>query len=90
MASPVPVLPDVGSTIVPPGRSLPSRSAASIRRTAMRSLIEPPGLNSSSLATSWDVSPAPMRVRRMTGVSPIVSRIESLMPACSAAPAAMA
>jgi hypothetical protein len=48
----VPVLPEVGSTIVPPGRSLPSRSAASIIATATRSLIEPPGLNISTLATS--------------------------------------
>ena len=44
--------------IVPPGRRLPSRSAASIRRSATRSLIEPPGLNSSSLATSCGVRPA--------------------------------
>ena len=67
--------------IVPPGRRLPSRSAASIRRTAIRSLIEPPGLNTSSLATSWGVRPAPMRLSRTSGVSPIVSRIESLMSA---------
>ena len=45
------MLPDVGSTIVPPGISRPSRSAASISATATRSLIEPPGLNDSSLAT---------------------------------------
>ncbi len=44
IARPVPVLPEVGSTIVPPGLSLPSRSAASISATATRSLIEPPGI----------------------------------------------
>ena len=42
-ASPSPVLPAVASTMVPPGRSLPSRSAASIIERPMRSLIEPPG-----------------------------------------------
>ena len=47
--------------IVPPGLSRPSFSAASIRRIATRSLIEPPGLKSSSLATICGVSPAPMR-----------------------------
>src|SRR5206468_1072605 len=58
MASPVPVLPEVGSTIVPPGRSFPSRSAASIRAVATRSLIEPPGLKTSSFAASCGRSPA--------------------------------
>src|SRR5689334_20254846 len=79
MARPVPVLPDVGSMIVPPGRRRPSRSAASISRMATRSLIEPPGLNDSSLATIRGFSPAPIRARRTRGVSPTVSRIESLM-----------
>src|SRR3990170_4586391 len=35
----------------PPGRSSPSRSARSTIATAMRSLIEPPGLVCSTLAT---------------------------------------
>ena len=35
MANPTPVLPEVGSTIVPPGCSRPSRSAASIMVTAL-------------------------------------------------------
>jgi hypothetical protein len=65
--------------IVPPAFSRPSCSAASIRRIATRSLIEPPGLNSSSLATICGASPAPMRLRRTSGVSPIVSRMESRM-----------
>jgi hypothetical protein len=46
----MPVLPDVGSTIVPPGFSLPSRSAASMMRAAMRSLLDPPGLRYSIFA----------------------------------------
>src|SRR5919197_5162580 len=84
MASPVPVLPDVGSMIVPLGRSRPSRSAASISRIATRSLIEPPGLKYSTLATTWGATPWAMRESRISGVLPIVSRIESLMSGCSA------
>ncbi len=38
------MLPDVGSTIVPPGWSSPEASAASIIRVAIRSFTEPPGL----------------------------------------------
>src|SRR3954464_8016321 len=79
MARPVPVLPDVGSTMVPPGLSLPSRSAASISATATRSLMDPPGLSDSTLATICGVRPAPRRDRRTSGVAPTASRIESLM-----------
>jgi hypothetical protein len=46
----MPVLPEVGSRIVHPGRRVPSFSASSIIRNAGRSLIEPVGLRSSSLA----------------------------------------
>jgi hypothetical protein len=52
IASPIPVLPEVPSMIVPPGLSRPARSASSIMRTAMRSLIELPGLTVSILATT--------------------------------------
>src|SRR5690349_3740660 len=52
MASEMPVLPEVGSRIVAPGRRLPSLSASSIIRSAGRSLMEPVGLRSSSLAHS--------------------------------------
>ena len=48
-ASPTPVLPAVASTIVPPGLSRPSFSAASIIETPIRSLKLPPGLTDSSL-----------------------------------------
>ena len=47
------VLPEVGSMMVPPGRSSPSRSAASIIDTAIRSLTDPPGFTCSSLATRF-------------------------------------
>ena len=52
MASEMPVLPLVGSRIVAPGCSEPSFSAASIIAIAARSLIDPVGLWSSSLAHS--------------------------------------
>jgi len=61
------VLPDVGSTIVPPGRSRPSRSAASMSAMATRSVTEPPGLSDSTFATSCGVSSAPMRLSRTSG-----------------------
>ena len=52
MASPMPVLPEVPSMMVPPGFSSPARSASSIILTAMRSLIELPGLKVSSLTST--------------------------------------
>ena len=48
----MPVLPDVPSMIVPPGFSRPARSASSIIWTAIRSLIELPGLKVSILAST--------------------------------------
>ncbi len=45
----MPVLPELGSMSVAPGWIRPSRSAASIIETAMRSLMEPPGFCPSSL-----------------------------------------
>src|SRR4051812_37593732 len=89
IASPVPVLPDVGSMIVPPGFSRPSCSAASTIRIATRSLIEPPGLKYSTLATIVGASPAPILESRTSGVSPTVSRIDSLMSAPVSSTAAM-
>src|SRR6516162_6325594 len=54
MASPTPVLPEVGSTIVPLGCRAPDRSAAEIIRSAIRSLTDPPGLKYSTLASTAD------------------------------------
>src|SRR5262245_16705710 len=77
MARPMPVLPDVPSMIVPPGFSAPLRSASSIILTAMRSLIELPGLNVSSLTRTVPLTwPRVSRLMRTIGVSPIASRIE--------------
>ena len=58
IASPTPVLPEVGSTIVPPGWSSPEASAASIIRVAIRSFTEPPGLRYSTLASTSGPSSA--------------------------------
>src|SRR6476661_5831027 len=93
MASPTPVLPEVGSTIVPPGFSRPWRSASSIMAMAGRSLTLPPGLNSSTLAMRSQVSSAPARRRRTIGVWPTRSRSESatcipevgILPGCASA-----
>jgi len=55
--------------IVPPGFSRPFRSASSIIFTAMRSLMELPGLNISSLArTSASVTPRVSLLMRTIGV----------------------
>ena len=53
-ASPMPVFPDVPSTIVPPGFNLPSFSASSIIFKAIRSFTELPGLKLSTLAKTKD------------------------------------
>jgi len=66
--------------MVPPGLSSPDRSAASIIRTAIRSLTEPPGLKYSTLARTsgavagsrWLVIPCSWT----SGVLPISSTSE--------------
>ena len=47
-ANPIPVLPAVASTIVPPGFKAPDFSASSIMASPTRSLIDPPGFCDSS------------------------------------------
>src|SRR5947208_2757774 len=74
-ASPTPVLPDVASTIRPPGLRRPSRSAASIIATPMRSFTDPPGLKNSALAYTGVRIPCVTRFSRTSGVQPMVSRI---------------
>ncbi len=70
-ASAIPVFPLVASTIVVrPGSILPSRSAASIIETPIRSLTLPPGLNASSFANSSAPGSPSMRVRATIGVRP--------------------
>src|SRR2546425_937721 len=75
----MPVLPLVGSTIVPPGFSAPVRSASSIIARAIRSLTLPPGLRDSTLATTAAPPGLGSLRRRTSGVLPIRSSTESWM-----------
>ena len=68
------MLPDVGSTIVPPGLSSPSRSAASMMRVAMRSCDEPPGLSYSIFASTVARMPVVTLLSLTSGVLPTRSR----------------
>ena len=77
MASPTPVLPLVGSTMVPPGFSAPLSSAASIMRRAMRSFTEPPGLKYSTLARTVALMPLVTLLSLTSGVLPTRLIIES-------------
>jgi hypothetical protein len=72
-ASPTPVLPLVGSTMVPPGLSRPAASASSTIRSAIRSFTEPPGLTYSTLASTVAWMPSVTLRRRTSGVFPIMS-----------------
>src|SRR5262249_54441063 len=74
-ARPSPVLPAVASTMVPPGASRPSASAAAIMARAGRSLREPDGFALSSLRNNRH-GPRSMRVTSTRGVLPIRSRTE--------------
>ena len=72
----MPVLPLVGSTIVPPGLSEPSASAASTMRLAIRSFTDPPGLRYSTLASTVGASGPRWAVSawsRTSGVLPMSS-----------------
>src|SRR5215475_5649310 len=71
----MPVLPLVGSMIVPPGRSSPSCSACSTMARQMRSFTLPPGLRHSSFAQTSARTSASCgsRESRTTGVDPIKS-----------------
>src|ERR671916_143541 len=76
----MPVLPLVGSTIVPPGSRAPLASAASTIRTAMRSSTDPPGLRYSSFASTRGASGPRSRVTevsRTSGVLPTRSTTDS-------------
>src|SRR3954447_11245631 len=74
MARPTPVLPEVGSTIVPPGFSFPSSSAFSIIARPIRSFTEPPGLRYSSLARIRAWPRGESLSSRTIGVPPTRSR----------------
>ena len=71
MASEMPVLPEVGSRIVCPGRISPFSSASSISARATRSLTEPVGLRDSSLAQIRTPGLGLRRLSSISGVWPI-------------------
>src|SRR3954451_4592884 len=77
IAREIPVLPDVGSRIVQPGRSVPSFSATSTIFSAARSLIEPVGFWSSSLAHRRTSDDGDNLGSPTSGVPPTVSSVES-------------
>src|SRR5690349_18425092 len=86
MARAMPVLPEVGSRMVAPWTSRPSRSAASIMARAGRSLIEPVGLRSSSLAQRRTLSDGESLGRPTSGVSPTAASRESYRATTRSAP----
>src|SRR6266571_5907887 len=63
----MPVLPEVASRMVPPGRSAPVRSAARTIASAARSLTEPPGFSHSALPRTS--TPAGTSARPRIGTS---------------------
>src|SRR3954452_15161766 len=83
----MPVLPLVASTtVVRPGSIRPSRSAASIIATPIRSLTDPPGLNISSLPkttappsgarrASWTIGVRPTWSAMLIGMEPIANLV---------------
>ena len=71
------IVTDDGSRIVWPGRSVPSRSAASTISSAMRSFTEPVGFWPSSFTSRRTRGLGLRRLTSTSGVSPIRSRIES-------------
>ncbi len=73
-AMPMPVLPAVGSMIVPPGSTSPRSSMRSSMCFPMRSLMLAPGLNDSSFAYTGTASGE--ACTRTSGVSPTVSSTE--------------
>src|SRR5690348_5393500 len=77
MAREMPVLPEVGSKMVAPGASSPSFSAWSIMKNAARSLTEPVGLRSSSLAHRRTSVAGERRGSPTSGVLPTESSSES-------------
>src|SRR3954451_7868352 len=70
----MPVLPLVGSRILQPGRNSPSFSACSTILSPARSLIEPVGLRSSSLAQMRTSADGDNRGSPTSGVPPTEAR----------------
>ncbi len=77
IASEMPVLPEVGSRIVWPGRIRPRSSASSISARATRSLTEPVGLKDSILAQMRTPGLGLRRLSSISGVLPIAATMSS-------------
>jgi len=71
IASDIPVLPEVGSRMVCPGRIAPRSSASSISARATRSLMDPVGLWDSSFAQMRTPGLGERRLSSTSGVLPI-------------------
>jgi len=71
------VFPEVGSKMVAPRASSPSFSACSIMKNAARSLTDPVGFRSSSLAQSRTSGDGDSRGSPTSGVPPSESSSES-------------
>ena len=72
-ASPMPVLPAVPSTTVPPGRSSPRSTASLMMYSAARSLTDWPGFMNSALPQISQPVASDARLRRIRGVWPIAA-----------------
>jgi len=77
MAREIPVFPEVGSRMVAPRASTPSFSACSTMKKAARSLTDPVGFRSSSLAHSRTSGAGDSRGSPTSGVPPSESSSES-------------
>ncbi len=75
-AKPIPVFPEVPSTMVPPGFNTPDFSASSIIFNAIRSFTEFPGLKLSTLAKTKASISEVILLSFTSGVFPMVSSME--------------
>ena len=72
-ARPMPVLPAVPSTTVPPGCSRPALSASRMMKSAARSLTDWPGFMNSALPRMVQPVSSEARLSLISGVLPIAS-----------------
>ena len=89
IANPTPVLPEVASTMVPPGRRSPRRSASSMIAIPMRSLTEPPGFKNSAFARTVAFMPRVTEFSWIRGVLPMVARMLLQMSGWTGSPAGL-
>ena len=78
-ASPMPVLPAVPSTMVPPGRKAPRATASRMMKRAARSFTDCPGFRNSALPRISHPVASDGPLRRMSGVFPIAEARSSWM-----------